>query len=140
MNELVLQARNSSENAYAPYSNFHVGAAVLLENGEVILGNNQENGSYPVGTCAERVAMNYARGKHPGKSIKAIAIHAFSKNFELDKPVSPCGMCRQAILEVETDQEKEISIILSGPTDEVYFSESIADLLPFAFVPSLLKK
>ena len=117
-----------------------MGAAVRLEDNKIISGNNQENGSYPIGTCAERVALNFARSQNPNAKVKAIAVYAFSKNFEVEKPVSPCGMCRQAILEVESDQEEPITIILSGPSDEVYVSDNISDLLPFAFVPTLLKK
>ena len=138
--ELLHEARDASKDAYAPYSEFHVGAAVRLSDDRIISGNNQENGSYPIGTCAERVALNFARANDPKTRVKAIAVYAFSKNFEVKKPVSPCGMCRQAILEIEKDQEEPIAIILSGPSDEVYVSKNISDLLPFAFVPTLLKK
>src|SRR5436190_16082992 len=89
--KLVAEARNSVKNAYAPYSNFHVGAAVLLDNDMIVKGNNQENASYPIGLCAERVAMFAAGANFPGIKIKAIAITASSKEFLIDKPVAPCG-------------------------------------------------
>lgn len=140
LHELLEVAKDASKKAYAPYSEFHVGAAVRLLNGNIVPGNNQENGSYPIGTCAERVALNFARGQDPNVIVIAIAVYAFSKKFKVEKPVSPCGMCRQAILEVEKDQDENIIVVLSGPSDEVYLSNSISDLLPFAFVPTLLKK
>ena len=133
--EMAIQAR---ENAYAPYSNFSVGAAVLLEDGTIVLGNNQENASYPAGLCAERVAMFYAGANYPKLSIKSIAVTASSKTQELVHPAGPCGSCRQAMAEYEQKQKTPISIIMGGSTGEVYKCTAIQDLLPLAFNSSFL--
>lgn len=126
----AVKARN---NAYSPYSKFNVGAAVLLDNDEIIIGNNQENASYPSGLCAERVAVFYASAKFPGIAIKAIAISATSKNFVVDKPAAPCGNCRQSISEYEIRQQRPIVIIMSGETGEILKCNSVSDILPLAF-------
>ncbi len=136
--ELMLLAVEARKNAYAPYSNFEVGAAVLLENGEVVIGNNQENASYPSGLCAERVAIFQAGAKYPGISIKCIAISATSKNYTVDKPAAPCGNCRQAISEYEVKQRSPIKLFLMGETGEVVVCNSLADILPLAFDNSFL--
>src|SRR6188508_1372094 len=99
--KLLGKARETVQNAYAPYSNFYVGAAVLLDNGVTVIGNNQENASYPLGLCAERVAIFAASAQYPGIAIKSIAITARSNQFVIDKPIAPCGACRQAIAEYE---------------------------------------
>ena len=93
--ELMNRAIQARENAYAPYSNFKVGAAVLMENGEVVIGSNQENASYPSGLCAERVAVFQAGAKYPGLTIEAIAITAASDHYLVNQPAGPCGNCRQ---------------------------------------------
>ncbi len=126
----AVKARN---NAYSPYSKFNVGAAVLLDNDEIIIGNNQENASYPSGLCAERVAVFYASAKFPDIAIKAIAISATSKNFVVDKPAAPCGNCRQSISEYEIRQQRPIAIIMSGETGEILKCNSVSDILPLAF-------
>jgi cytidine deaminase len=136
---LLDAAKSTLNNAYAPYSKFHVGAAVLLENGEVITGNNQENASYPIGLCAERVAIFAAGANFPGVKIKAIAISAKSEYFEIDKPVPPCGACRQAIAEYEHRYQKPIRIIMSGESGKVMTAENIGTLLPFQFTSDDLK-
>lgn len=136
--KLMEAAIASRKNAYAPYSNFLVGAAVLLENGEIVIGNNQENASYPSGLCAERVAVFYAGAKYPGVSIKAIAITATSKKYVVNEPAAPCGNCRQAISEYEQKQEAPIQLILMGETGEVIKCNSISDILPLAFGKSFL--
>ncbi len=136
--KLMRQAIEARKNAYAPYSNFEVGAAVLLENGEVVIGNNQENASYPSGLCAERVAVFQAGAKYPGISIKAIAISATSKNYTVDKPAAPCGNCRQAISEYEVRQRSPIKLFLMGEAGEVIVCNSLADILPLAFTNSFL--
>ncbi|MEH6678911.1 MAG: cytidine deaminase [Sediminicola sp.] len=136
--ELMLAAIVARENAYAPYSKFNVGAAVLLENGETITGNNQENASYPSGLCAERVAVFYAGAKYPGVPIKAIAVTATSQKYQVDLPACPCGNCRQALSEYEQKQNKPIRLLLMGEIGEVILCSSVADLLPLAFNGSFL--
>lgn len=137
--ELMRQAVEARKNAYAPYSNFEVGAAVLLKNGEVVIGNNQENASYPSGLCAERVAVFQAGAKYPGVSISSIAISATSKNYSVDTPAAPCGNCRQAISEYEVKQKSAIKLFLMGETGEVIVCNSLADILPLAFDSSFLE-
>lgn len=136
---LMEAAVAARDNAYAPYSGFSVGAAVLLENKEVIIGSNQENASFPSGLCAERVAVFQAGARFPGIIIKAIAICAASNSITVDRPAAPCGNCRQAIAEYEFRQKEGISIFMMGSEGEVYRCLSIADLLPFAFGPANLK-
>lgn len=130
---LLAEAKLSMKDAYAPYSHFHVGAAVLLENGIILKGNNQENASYPIGLCAERVAIFAAGANFPGIKIKAIAISASSGQFIVDKPITPCGACRQAIAEFEHRYKKNIKIIMSGESGKVITSDNISSLLPFQF-------
>lgn len=137
--ELMNVARQSRQNAYAPYSNFQVGAAVLLENDEIVIGNNQENASFPSGLCAERVAIFQAGARFPGVAVKAIAISAASAITSVPKPAAPCGNCRQAIAEYEQKQTNPIKIFMMGDTGEVYAVDSLTDLLPLAFGNSYLK-
>jgi cytidine deaminase len=137
--DMVNRAKNSLDDAYAPYSGFLVGATVLLENGEIISGNNQENVAYPSGLCAERVAIFYAGAKFPNIKIKTIAITAVSKKFEIQDIISPCGACRQAIAEYEVKQEDDIRILLHNPDDSILIVNSISDLLPFMFKSKGLK-
>lgn len=132
---IAVEARG---NAYAPYSNFMVGAAMVLENDEVVIGNNQENASYPAGLCAERVAIFQAGAKYPGVAITTIAITATSKKHKVSNPIAPCGNCRQAIMEYEQKQANPIGIIFMGETGKIIKCSSIADLLPFAFDNSFL--
>tara|TARA_R110002051_G_scaffold2574_1_gene13208 strand:+ start:2064 stop:2471 length:408 start_codon:yes stop_codon:yes gene_type:complete len=132
-------AVSARKRAYAPYSNFFVGASVLLENNEIIEGNNQENASYPSGLCAERVAIFYAGAKFPGVQIKAMAISAAALNHEVCEPAAPCGNCRQAISEYEFKQAKPIRILLMGETGGVIECDSVADLLPLGFNSSYLE-
>ncbi len=129
---LVAKAREVANNAWAPYSNFLVGAAVELENGKVIIGNNQENAAYPSGLCAERVALFAANAGYPNSAVKTIAISAFNKKGHVQEPVKPCGSCRQAILEAETRFEKPIKLLLDG-ANSIYIMEGIASLLPLSF-------
>jgi len=135
---LMRAAIEARANAYAPYSNFHVGAAVLLANGEVIIGNNQENASYPSGLCAERVAIFQAGAKYPGVVIKAIAITATSKNYTVKEPAAPCGNCRQSIVEYEQKQKQPIHILLMGEQGAVIQFDAVSDMLPLAFNSSYL--
>jgi cytidine deaminase len=136
---LLEKARQSYKMAYAPYSNFHVGAAVLLENGTIVLGNNQENASYPLGLCAERVAVFAASANHPGVKIKAIAVTASSKEIQINKPVPPCGACRQVMAEYEFRDKSPIKIIMAGENGKVLVAESVKELLPYQFTSDDLK-
>jgi cytidine deaminase len=138
--QLVANAKSSLKTAYAPYSGFLVGASVLLENGEIINGSNQENVAYPSGLCAERVALFYAGARYPDVKVKKIAVSVHSKNFEVTEVVSPCGACRQVMAEYEEKQEEAIKVILHSPTDEVLIANTVEDLLPFMFKSPLLKK
>jgi cytidine deaminase len=136
--ELMLKAVEARKNAYAPYSNFQVGAALLLENGVSVIGNNQENACYPVGLCAERVAIFQAGAKYPGMAIKSIAISATSMNHIVATPAAPCGSCRQAISEYELRQKQSIQIFMMGEIGEVLKCNSVGDILPLAFTNSFL--
>lgn len=130
--DLIEKAKNACNSAYAPYSNFHVGAAVLLENGAIVTGNNQENAAYPSGLCAERTALFYANAHYPHLAVKAIAIAAKTKgNFTKDI-CAPCGSCRQVLVEVENRYNQPIQIIMYGE-NHIYEVDSIRDLLPFSF-------
>ena len=137
--QLVANAKSALKTAYAPYSGFLVGASVLLENGEIINGSNQENVAYPSGLCAERVALFYAGAKYPDVRVKTIAVSVLSKNFEVKDVVSPCGACRQVMAEYEDKQEQAIKVILHSPTYEVLLANTVEDLLPFMFKSPLLK-
>ncbi len=130
---LIKSAKEQTEKAYAPYSNFSVGAATLLEDGTIVCGNNQENIAYPSGLCAERTAMFYANSQYPDTKPIAIAIAAKNEQGFLEKPICPCGGCRQALLESELRYKHPIKVILYG-TQEIYVINSIADMLPFAFI------
>ena len=136
--ELLQVAEQARENAYAPYSNFQVGAALLLENGEIVIGNNQENASYPSGLCAERVAVFQAGARFPGVAIKMLVVSAASKDHVVDVPAAPCGNCRQSIMEYEQNQKSPISIILKAEKGPIYKCNSMADILPLAFNNSFL--
>ncbi|HSU28379.1 MAG TPA: cytidine deaminase [Chitinophagaceae bacterium] len=130
---LLEEARKITRIAYAPYSHFHVGAAAQMEDGSVVKGTNQENASYPVGTCAERVLLGVAATLHPEMAIKTMAISYASEQMKSDHPISPCGMCRQALLEFETRVKKPIRLILSGQEGKVIVISTASHLLPFAF-------
>ena len=136
--ELLIEAQKMVKSAYAPYSEFHVGAAVLLENGKIVTGNNQENAAYPSSLCAERVALFYAGAQYPNVVVKAIAISVKSKNMVIKEPLSPCGGCRQVIAEYENKFEKPIRIIMSGEKGQIYIAKSIESLLPLMFTKKYL--
>ena len=136
---LMQEAIAARKNAYAPYSKFQVGAAVILKNGQIVIGNNQENASYPAGVCAERVAILQAVAKYSDTIIKAVAISATSVNGVVDKPVSSCGICRQSMAEYEQKQNSPIKILMMGETGPVIKCDSVLHLLPFAFDSSFLK-
>lgn len=131
--ELMDKASDARDCAYAPYSKFKVGAAVLLDNDEVITGSNQENASYPSGLCAERTAMFYAGAKYPDAKFVRMALTAKSMNHRVVTPIPPCGSCRQAIAEYEVKQDSPIEIYFMGETGKVIKSNSLKDLLPLVF-------
>lgn len=135
---LFKKAIEVRKNAYAPYSRFRVGVAILLDNNEIVVGSNQENGAYPSGLCAERVAIFYAGAVYPGVSILKIVITASSDNNTTIIPVPPCGACRQSIAEYEIRQNTPIEIYYMGETGEIHQSESLKNLLPFIFDNKLL--
>lgn len=130
---LVAQAVEVRKKAYAPYSKFRVGAALLLDNGEIVLGSNQENAAYPSGLCAERVAIYHAKAIFPESKILIMIISGASDTNSTSTPIPPCGACRQAIAEYEIKQESPIQIYFLGEKGEIYLSESLKNLLPFLF-------
>ena len=134
---LILLAKQASSNAYAPYSGFHVGASALLDNGEVISGNNQENAAYSSGLCAERVALFYANARYPDAKVLTLAIAAQNMIGFSEEPISPCGSCRQVLLEIENRHRSNIRILLYG-ADKIAIVDSIKDLLPLSFDASAL--
>jgi cytidine deaminase len=129
---LVDIAKKTLKGAYVPYSHFHVGAAVLLQNQEIISGNNQENAAFPSGLCAERTALFYANSKYPNESVDTIAIAAFTDGDYLEEPITPCGACRQVILETQNRYQHPIRILLYGKK-KIYAIDDITDLLPLSF-------
>lgn len=135
---LMEKAVEIRKKAYAPYSKFRVGVAILLDNNEIVLGSNQENAAYPSGLCAERVAIFYAGANFPFAKIKSIAISATSDLKINTTPIPPCGSCRQSIAEYEQRQETPIAIYFMGETGEIAMSESIENLLPFSFDKNFL--
>ncbi|MEP2935838.1 MAG: cytidine deaminase [Gilvibacter sp.] len=135
---LMQQAIEAREHAYAPYSKFKVGAAVLLDNGSVVKGSNQENAAYPTGLCAERVAVFSAGANFPGITILQIAITAAANDYELTHPATSCGACRQALMEYENKQDKPIEVFFMGASGKVIKTDSIANLLPLHFNSSYL--
>jgi cytidine deaminase len=135
---LMFEAIKARKKAYAPYSQFKVGAAILLDNGEVVTGSNQENAAYPSGLCAERVAIFYAGAIYPDATILKMAISAASENNKTAIPVPPCGACRQSIAEYEIRQDTPIEIYYMGETGAIHQSASLKNLLPFLFDNKLL--
>lgn len=135
---LVQKSVEARKTAYAPYSNFNVGAALMLENGTIITGSNQENAAYPSGICAERVAIWKAASDYPNVNVKKLVITASSNNKIVDSPVSPCGACRQTLFEYESKQNEPIEIYFMGETGKIFKTDSLKDLLPVAFSKFLL--
>ncbi len=131
--DLMSQAVEIRKKAYAPYSKFRVGAAILLDNGKVVLGSNQENAAYPSGLCAERVAVFQAGALYPDAKMIKIAISATSDENPVKSPIPPCGACRQSIAEYEFKQDNDIEIYFMGEVGDIYLSESLKNLLPFVF-------
>jgi len=130
--KLLLEARRITRQAYAPYSGFYVGAAVLLGNELIVVGNNQENSAYPSGLCAERVALFYANANYPDSEVKTIAISAAKNGVLVNEPVKPCGSCRQALAETEVRFNTPIRIILDGQ-DSILVLNGVESLLPLSF-------
>lgn len=137
--QLVEAAKEATTRSYAPYSHFHVGAAALLANGEIISGTNQENAAYPSGICAERTTLFYANSQHPQQAVKALAIAArTSEGHWTETPISPCGACRQVMTETENRFGKPMKVLLCS-AQEVFVIESAKDLLPVSFGSKDLK-
>lgn len=130
---LVNEAREVTSTAYAPYSNFNVGAVAKLANGKIVAGTNQENAAYPVGLCAERVLLSSAATLYPNIAIDTIAISYNNMNGESKHPISPCGMCRQSLAEYEERVKQPIRLILSGMEGKVFIIEKANSLLPLSF-------
>jgi cytidine deaminase len=137
---LLNHAEAALETSYSVYSGFRVGAAILLENGAIVLGSNQENIAYPSGMCAERVALFGAGTQFPNVAIRAIAITAESVHGELTEPVTPCGSCRQVMIESEIRQNTPFTVIMSHLNGKVWTTSSVAQLIPFYFSSPLLPK
>ena len=135
---LLLQAHEATKNSYAPYSKFHVGAAVRLANGAIVKGNNIENAAYPNGLCAERVALFAAQAQYPGVPVEAIAITAYSETNEVTEPVAPCGACRQVMVETEQRSDIPMRIICQGNTGKVFVFDGVETLMPFIFLTKFL--
>ncbi len=135
---LFKQATAIQKNAYAPYSKFRVGAAIELDNGEIILGTNQENAAFPSGLCAERVALYQAVSNFPDSKILSIVITASPEATGISVPITPCGSCRQSIAEYESKQDSPIAIYFKGESGKIYKSESLNNLLPLIFNKKLL--
>ncbi len=131
-------AHKATKSAYAPYSNFKVGAAILLKNGKTFKGSNFENASYPLCLCAERVVLAAAHSCHPNNIVEAIAITAKNEVKILDMPISPCGACRQVLVEVEQKQKHPLKVILQGEQGPIYVFDSASELLPLGFDGDLL--
>ncbi len=130
---LLEKAKEAREKAYAPYSNFYVGCSVLLEDGTISTGNNQENAVFPVGNCAEQVALNWVGANFPNHQIKKIFIVGAPKNNQNIKAVPPCGVCRQTISEYEDKQKHAIEVYFGSISGEIYKVDSIKTMLPFTF-------
>ena len=133
LNHLIEAAKKAALNAYAPYSNFQVGAALLLSSGEVVTGNNQENACYPAGLCAERVAFFSAKSRFPDCEILKVVIVAKPRADENFKMATPCGSCRQVMSEYENNQQRKIEVYLPDSDGTVYAADSLDTFLPFKF-------
>ena len=130
---LMNRATAALPEAYAPYSHFHVAAAILMEDGKMLSGTNQENASFPIGMCAERTALAAASSIHPDQKIKTIAVTIKNRNKPTLEPVSPCGACRQVLLEKEQQSGSTIKILMKGEGEKVYELHSVSALLPLSF-------
>lgn len=131
--ELLKSAREAIQLSYAPYSNFQVGAAARLSNGVILKGSNQENASFPAGLCAERVLLSICSSLYPGMAVTDMAISYFNKLGESNRPISPCGVCRQSLCEYENVVQHPIRLILGGSQGKIFIIKKATDLLPLAF-------
>lgn len=138
--QLLAKAITAASTSYSPYSSFRVGAAVRLDNGEIITASNQENAAYPSGLCAERVALFYAQANYPESSVTGIAIYAESAEFTIERPVTPCGSCRQVMAEHEYRHGQKMRIIMGSSKGNVSVVEGIESLLPMQFVMEGLRR
>lgn len=138
MQKLVDAAKEMTRNSYSPYSHFAVGAAILMADGEVFTGSNQENAAYPSGLCAERTAAFYAAAQRPNTAMKAIALATFSKGEFLDESAAPCAACRQVLLEYEHKFHQPLKVILYGKK-QTYIFDSVSSLVPFTFTDDDLR-
>jgi cytidine deaminase len=138
--KLLKKAEEILEQAYSVYSGFSVGAAALLDNGEIIVANNQENIAYPSSMCAERVLFYFCKSNFPNCKIQKVAITVKAVEKIIDEPISPCGACRQVMFEYERNQQNSIKILLKGEVGKVFELSSIEDLLPLAFKTDILKR
>lgn len=129
---LCNQAYEIALKAYAPYSKFQVGSAILLSNGKIVTGNNQENAAYPSGLCAERVAIFYANATYPNESVEAIAVTAIQNGIQIPEPISPCGSCRQVIAETQFRYQNKIKIIMYAK-NKTWVIDNSNELLPLSF-------
>jgi cytidine deaminase len=139
LQDLLSRARQVTEQAYAPYSNFQVGAVARLSNGTVVTGSNQENASFPVGLCAERVLLASVASQFPRIPIETVAISYKSDHHSSDHPISPCGICRQSLQEYENRMAQPVQLVLGGLTGPVYVIDSASRLLPLAFTREELR-
>ena len=137
---LLNEAREVTKQAYAPYSKFYVGAAAKLINGKIVVGTNQENASFPVGLCAERVLLASASTLYPGVAVETIAISYNSGNGNSNQPIAPCGMCRQSLQEYEIRVKKPIRLILGGLEGKIFVFEKASQLLPLGFTSDDLSR
>ena len=138
--KLVQESEKILDKAYAIYSGFNVGAAALMENGEIMSANNQENMALPSSLCAERVLLYYCKANFPDLVVKKMAISVKALHATIKEPITPCGSCRQVMVEYERNQNTDIKILLKGEVGEVYELDSIGDLLPLAFKTDALKR
>jgi cytidine deaminase len=137
---LLAAARKATSGAYAPYSNFQVAAAALLADGTIVTGTNQENASYPVGICAERVLLSAIASQFSSQGIIAMAVSYNNVKGDSNTPISPCGICRQSLVEYEERTSQPIRLILSGMDGEVYVIPKASYLLPLTFSMNGLKE
>ena len=136
--ELVRLAHEATKSSYAPYSKFHVGAAVRMANGEIVTGNNIENAAYPSGLCAERVTMFAAMAQYPGVTFEALALTAHSATKTIGEPVAPCGACRQVMVEVEQVSKQPLRVLCQGETGPIMVFDGVESLMPFVFLDKFL--
>ncbi len=136
---LLKMAQEATANAYAPYSHFRVGAAARLANGQIVTGTNQENASFPAGICAERTLLSAAASLYPGIALDTLAVSYDNENGASDRPISPCGICRQSLQEAEQRSGRPLRLVMGGKSGPVFVVTAASDLLPLAFTAGELK-